>query len=83
MIRIIEYVKVDNKALTAAVKNLIMAKGNNILNADVNAMEAELHAKFGLKEYQHISVTQVQNAFNYFRYAKSQQKFRTTYGYHN
>lgn len=83
MISIIEFVKVDNKAVKAAVKNLIMAKGNAIINADVNAMNAELHAQFGLKEYQHISVVQVQDAFNYFRFAKSQQKFREAYHFND
>lgn len=83
MISIIEFVKVDNKAVKAAVKKLIMAKGNNLINADVNAMKAELHNLFGLKEHQHIDVVQIQNAINYFRFAKSQQKLRETYNFND
>ena len=66
--------KTLNKNICEAVRKHIIATNGN----PDGSLASELCARYPFPGV----VTMVQNAYNYFRFAKSQQKFRETYNYY-
>lgn len=60
------------KELRAIVKNQIIAQGGKLYNFNCN----------NIKNAYGVTVTDIQNAINYFRFSPQQAKFRATYNFH-
>ena len=80
MIQRIEYVKVNLSELKTAIKDVYKANYPNVKNKHITDVKDEFHARLGLKEYQHISTTQVQNVLSWIRFSKQCEKFRQEIG---
>ena len=59
----------STKEIRAEVKKLLVAKNGKMINADWTALVQQFN----------ISYTDIQNAYNYFRFSPQQSTFRATY----
>ena len=60
------------KELREIVKNQIIAQGGKLYNFNCN----------NIKNTYGVTVTDIQNAINYFQFSPQQAKFRATYNFH-
>ena len=62
----------STKEIRAEVKKLLIAKNGKMINADWTALTQQFN----------ITYTDIQNAYNYFRFSPQQRAFRELYGIH-
>ena len=80
MIQRFEFVKVDLSELKTAIKEVYKTNYPNVKNKHITSVKDDFHARLGLKDYQHIDVTQVQNVISWIQFSKQCAKFRQEIG---